>query len=244
MRMLTRADRESARFGLNVARASVDEVDAGALATELIRDRVDIAILRTPAGTARGVDALRALGFSPIHGDTLVTYSCDLAGYTPQPLSNPALDIRPAGRDDVPGITALVEAVFAEYPNHYRANPLLVREDVVAGYREWALSHMGADNRSCWIAAVGGRVAGLACSAFESQTGVCVGVLHGVSPDFARNRIYSDLIRYTQSHFRERGFSRLEIATQVGNLRVQRFWVREGFVFESAVDTYHINALF
>ena len=242
--MLTRAELESARFGLNVARASVDEIDPGALARQLIEDRVDIAILRIPAGPAPGIVSLQALGFSPIHADTLVTYSCDLARHAPRALFNPSLDIRPATPGDVPGITALVETVFAEYPNHYRANPLLPREDIVAGYRQWALSHIDADNRTCWVACVGDRIAGLACSAFDSRTGTCQGVLHGVSPDFARNRIYTDLIRFTQNTFRERGLSTLEISTQVGNLRVQRVWAKEGFTFESAVDTYHLNTLF
>ena len=242
--MLSRADLESARFGLNVARGTLDAVDAAALARELIRDRVDLAILRIPARPNSGIAALAALGFSPIHADTLVAYSCDLGRYTPQPPFNPSLDIRSATRDDTPGITALVQTVFAEYPNHYGANPLLARKDVVAGYGEWALSHIDASERTCWVARMDGRIVGLACSAFDPRTGVCQGVLHGVLPEFARNRIYTDLIRFTQRTFRERGLSTLEISTQVGNLRVQRFWVKEGFRFESAVDTYHVNALF
>jgi hypothetical protein len=244
MRLLTPADRETARFGLNVARASLVALDAGALARELIEGRVDVAILRIPARPDAGTAALHALGLAPIHADTLVTYACDLARYTPQALVNPSLEIRAATPGDVPGILELVQAVFADYPSHYNANPLLPRAGMVAGYGEWALSHMGADDRTCWVACVDGRIAGLACSAFDSRTGVCQGVLHGVSPDFTRNRIYTDLIRYTQRYFRDRGLTKLEISTQVGNLRVQRVWVREGFSFESAVDTLHINALF
>lgn len=242
--MLTPAKLESARFGFNVARASIDEIDAGALARQLIRSRVDVAILRLPARPNPSIASLHALGLSPIHADTLVTYSCDLARHPSQALFNPSLQIRSAEHDDVSGITELVQTVFAEYPNHYRANPLLPRADIVAGYCEWALSHIGADNRTCWVTCVEGRVAGLACSAFDSRAGTCQGELHGVLPDFARNRIYTDLIRFTQNYFRERGFSTLKISTQVGNLRVQRVWVKEGFAFESAQDTYHINALF
>ncbi len=245
--MLSPAKLESDRFGLNVARAALveNELDAGALARELIGNRVDVAILRIPAaGPAPAIAALRALGFSPIHADTLVTHSCDLTRHTPQDLFDPALQIRSAVQGDVPGITELVRTVFAEYPNHYCANPLLPREEIVAGYCEWALSHIDVDNRTCWVACVDGRIAGLACSAFDARTGRCQGVLHGVSPDFARRRIYTDLIRFTQSYFRQRGFSTLEISTQVGNLRVQRVWAREGFTLERAIDTYHINALF
>jgi GNAT superfamily N-acetyltransferase len=244
--MLSPAKLESDRFGLNVARAVLvdDALDAGALARELIGNRVDVAILRIPAGPAPGIAALQAMGFSPIHADTLVTHSCDLARHTPQDLFNPSLEIRSAAHDDVPGITELVQSVFAEYPNHYCANPLLPRGEIVAGYCEWALSHVDADNRTCWVACVDGRIAGLACSAFEVRTGRCQGVLHGVSPDFAGRGIYTDLIRFTQRYFLQRGFSTLEISTQVGNLRVQRVWAREGFTLERAVDTYHINALF
>jgi hypothetical protein len=244
MRISSRADLETARFGLNVARGTLRAVDGVALAKELIRDRVDVAILRIPARPDSGIAALHAVGFSPIHADTLVTYSCDLGRYTPQALFNPSLDIRPATHADDREITALVRTVFAEYPNHYCANPLLPRDDIVAGYCEWALSHIDAADRTCWVACVEGRVAGLACSAFDTRTGLCQGVLHGVLPEFARNRIYTDLIRFTQHFFRDRGLAQLEISTQVGNLRVQRVWVREGLTFESAVDTLHINALF
>ncbi len=138
----------------------------------------------------------------------------------------------------------LVQVVFAHYQNHYSANPLLPRGEVLAGYGEWAVGHIGADDKTCWVAQVGDRIAGLACSAFDPGTGACQGVLHGVSPDFARARIYTDLIRFTQGYFRSRGLTKLEISTQVGNLRVQRVWVREGLVFESVVNTYHVNALF
>jgi hypothetical protein len=244
--MLIPAPLETARFGLSVARASLDddEVDAAALARQLIKHRIDVAILRIPARPSPGIAALHAIGLAPIHADTLVTYSCDLVQHPPQALLNPSLQIRPAEPVDAPGITALVETVFADYPNHYRANPLFPREDIVAGYGQWALSHIDAANRTCWLACVDGRIAGLACSAFDDRTGVCQGVLHAVSPDFARNRIYTDLIRFTQNTFRERGLKALTISTQVGNLRVQRVWVREGFTFESAMDTFHINALF
>jgi GNAT superfamily N-acetyltransferase len=244
--MLTPAKLESDRFGLTIARATLveNELDAGALARELMRSRVDVAILRLPAGPDLGIATLPTLGFSPIHADTLVTYSCDLARHTPHAPSNPSLQIRSAAPGDVPGITELVRTVFAEYRNHYWANPLLAREDIVGGYCEWAVSHIGADNRTCWVACVDGRIAGLACSAFDVPNGRCQGVLHGVSPDFARQRIYTDLIRFTQSYFRERGFSTLEISTQVGNFRVQRLWAKEGFTLERAMDTYHVNALF
>ena len=242
--MLSRADLETARFGLNVARGTLRDVDAAALAQELIRNRIDVAILRIPSRPDSGIAALDALGFSPIHADTLVTYACDLGRYAPQPLFNPSLDIRPARSGDASEITALVQTVFAEYPNHYCANPLLARADIIAGYCQWALSHIDASDRTCWVAVVDGRIAGLACSAFDLRTGVCQGVLHGVLPEFARNRIYTDLIRFTQSYFRERGLATLEISTQVGNLRVQRVWVREGFTFENVVNTYHLNTLF
>ena len=244
MRLLKPAELESARFGLNVARGTLDAIDAGAIARELIEGRVDVAILRVPARPDNGVAELHAVGLAPIHADTLVTYACDLTAYAPQPLHNPTLAIRDAGPDDVAGITDLVQIVFAEYPSHYVANPLLPRAGMVAGYVEWALSHMGAADRTCWVASVDGRIAGLACSAFDARMGVCQGVLHGVSPDFARHRIYTDLIRHTQRTFRDRGLSKLEISTQVGNLRVQRVWVKEGFTFETAVDTFHLNPLF
>lgn len=241
--MLNSAPLESVRFGLRVFRATLPTIDVDALFEELIAQCVDLAIIRTPAGSDQ-LHKIAHYGLQPLHADTLVTYECALRDITPKPLKSQRAIIDVARRGDEQAIIALVKKVFAHYPNHYHANPLLDRDDVLDGYCEWALSHIDdSDGNIAWVARVDDRIAAIACSAFDEATRICHGVLHGVHPDFSGSGIYTNLIRHTQGHFRERGYRTLKISTQVGNLPVQRVWAREGFTFVEVFDTFHINAL-
>ncbi|WHZ19738.1 MAG: hypothetical protein OJF55_001887 [Rhodanobacteraceae bacterium] len=240
--MLTAAPLESARFGLRVYRATLPDLDPDTLFEEMVAKRVDLAIIRKPVRTPSGFHPIETRGLYPIHADTLVSYECPLSEYEPRAVLNPNLRIEEAQPQDRAGILALIQTVFAEYPNHYRANPLLSANAIVAGYAEWALSHLDGADRIAWVARIDGQIAALACSAFDRR-GRCQGVLHGVHPDFSGRGIYTDLIRHTQHYFRERGYRKLAIQTQVGNLPVQRVWAREGFTFSEVYDTFHINAL-
>lgn len=242
--MLTPAPLETLRFGLRTFRGTIDVVDTRLLFGHLAAENVDLAILRVPPNQAPAVGALGNYGLTPIHADTLVSYICDLRDISPPPAGENGFVIDDACDDDADAISELVDIVFAEYPSHYTANPLLDLHDVVAGYREWALSHLRGDNRVAWVARVEGRVAAIACSTFDSASRECQGVLHGVHPDFARGGIYTALIRHTQSYFRKLGCERLTIQTQAWNMPVQRVWAREGFTLAEVFETFHVNALF
>ncbi len=241
--MLTQAPLESARFGLRVFRAEISSVEADALVKGLVAQSPDLVILRIPTRTSHAIQAIESYGFHPIHADTLAHYESRLQDYQPKPLRNPADLIQRATADDATQITVLINAVFADYPNHYHANPLLDRQAALDGYSEWALSHLSDDRRVTWVIRAEGRVAGIACSSFDEKQKICQGTLHGVHPDFVNRGYYTDLIRHTQHYFRERDYRLLRIATQIGNLQVQRVWVREGFVFTAVFDTFHVNAL-
>lgn len=241
--MLTAAPLESARFGLRTYRATLECIDTHALLAAFIEHGVDLAILRVPPAAAPAIHALEAFGLATVHADTLVTHHCDLAQVAPVEVRPEGFTISTAQATDRAAITSLVHRVFADYPNHYTANPLLARADVLEGYCEWALSHLGHAQRVTWVARVDGRIAALACSAFDPVTGECEGVLHGVLPEFAQRGIYTALIRHTQQHFRAYGFRWLTIKTQARNLAVQRVWAREGFVLDRVQATVHVNAL-
>lgn len=243
--MLTPAPLETTRFGLRTFRGTLGVIDTRALFDCLAAENVDLAILRVPPNQAPAVAALEHYGLTPIHADTLVGYTCNLRDIPPPPpTSENGFLIDDARDDDAAAISELVDIVFAEYPSHYTANPLLDAHDVVAGYREWALSHLRGANRVAWVARVDGHVAAIACSAFDPSSRECQGVLHGVHPDFSRGGIYTALIRHTQSFFRELGCERLTIQTQAWNMPVQRVWAREGFALAEVFETFHVNALF
>ncbi|WP_329741594.1 GNAT family N-acetyltransferase [Dyella sp. A6] len=243
--MLSYAPLESNRFGLKTLRGTIEgALDCKALAGALIEHRADLAIIRLPARHSHEIHGLYPLGLHPIHADTLVTYHCDLAACASGPTREGRSQIRLAERSDVDGISELIRHAFDNYANHYHSNPVLSPESILAGYEEWALGHLSDPDKVVWIAVQDGRVAGISCSAYDQSRGTCDYVLAGVHPDFSGAGIYTELIRYNQRYFCERGFKTLRMSTQVSNLTSQHVMVRTGFVLAHAFDTYHINAMF
>jgi hypothetical protein len=242
---LALAAADSARFELRVARATLSAApDPDAIVDWLAAHRIDVAILRVPADAGACAEGFRRAGLDPLHADSLVTWECDLQSHVPAAAASGAPELLDATSADGPAIVELLHQVFGQYRNHYNANPLLDGARAVDGYGEWALDHIGHGDRLCRITRHEGRISSLACSSHDAATGLCVGNLHGVAPACGGRGIYTELIRATQRHYRDGGFRRLRISTQLGNLTVQRVWAREGFVFAQAEHTYHLSPLF
>ncbi|KAB8317105.1 hypothetical protein SD81_023220 [Tolypothrix campylonemoides VB511288] len=235
---------DSARFGLRVFRGRGIVADERDLFRSLLAGSVDVAILRTPAGSTRWSRLPRS-GLQPIHADTLVYYAVDLRTHEPRALRNADLVFEEAGPDDAASIAHLVRTTFRDYVSHYHANPVFDPNQIVAGYMEWATSYTSsaADGRTTWVARRNGEIVAFACCSFDASIDECEGVLYGVHPDHAGGGLYGDLIRYSQAAFRARGFGTMNVSTQVWNYAVQKVWAREGFALVSAFDTWHVNAM-
>jgi acyl dehydratase/GNAT superfamily N-acetyltransferase len=210
----------------------------------LVADQVDVAIVRTPAGTG-GWPRLARYGLQPIHADTLVYYDVDLGAYEPRALRNGDLVFSEARESDREVLAELVRTTFDGYVSHYHANPLFDPSKVLAGYIEWATGFIAADapGRTTWVARRDGAIVAFACCSHDDATLQCEGVLYGVHPAHAGGGLYGDLIRQTQAAFRARGFRRMTVSTQVWNYAVQKVWSREGFALTHAFDTWHVNAM-
>ncbi|HSR65723.1 MAG TPA: bifunctional GNAT family N-acetyltransferase/hotdog fold thioesterase [Xanthomonadaceae bacterium] len=235
---------DSARFGLRVFRGNGTALREREFFDALVADQVDVAIVRTPAGTG-GWQRLARYGLQPIHADTLVYYEIDLGAHDPRPPRNADLVFAEALPSDREALAALVATTFAGYVSHYHANPLFAPAGILAGYMEWATGFIAADvpGRTTWVARRDGAIVAFACCSHDEASSQCEGVLYGVHPDHAGGGLYGDLIRYTQAAFRERGFRRMAVSTQVWNYAVQKVWAREGFALARAYDTWHVNAM-
>ncbi|WP_417471462.1 GNAT family N-acetyltransferase [Luteimonas mephitis] len=235
---------ESSRFGLRVARGTLEQVDERALARDILAQRLDVAIVRLPANQAGAIQRLSRSGLHAVHADTLVYYEAQLQRLEPAALRNADLAFSPAQEGDEAALEELIEHTFADYQSHYHANPRFPSESILAGYRQWARGYVGAnDGRQTWVARREGRIVAFACCRSETDGLTCEGVLYGVHPDHAGGGLYGDLIRHTQAAFRSRGFQRMKVSTQIQNFAVQKVWAREGFTLIQAFDTFHINAL-
>lgn len=241
--VLHKSPLDSQRFGLNVMRGQTHDPDVSALCREIITSACDIAIIRVPTGTALDIGRFARMAMPAIHADTLVYYTCDLTRHVPSPLRNTELEFALATPADLAELRALIAYTFARYVSHYHANPMFPREQVLAGYQQWAEGHVGHERRSLWTARRDGRIVAFAACEQDKDSGDAEGVLYGVGPDAAGGGIYSDLIRYTQQVARRQGARSMKVSTQVGNFAVQKVWAREGFHMFRALDTLHINAL-
>jgi acyl dehydratase len=230
------------RFALTIHRGRLESVDARVLAKELMAGRVDVAVLRLPAGRSSAVQDLARWCMPVIHADTLVYYRCDLTKHAPAPLRNRDLVFSEATDRDLYELRPLIAETFAAYTSHYHANRMLPETKILAGYQEWAERHASDAGKTLWLARRNGALAAFAaCEA--TGDGEAEGVLYGVAPSEAGVGLYGDLIRHTQSIARASGARWMKVSTQVSNFAVQKVWAREGFHLYEAWDTFHVNAL-
>ncbi len=227
---------------MNIARGKTLSLSVKRLAAELIASDYDIAIVRLPSSLSNELSGIATWCLPCIHADTLVYYRCDLTKYQPNPLRNDDLQFSLASEHELSELRSLIRATFQDYKSHYHANPLLPRDQILAGYQEWAEGHLRGGEHSLWVAKRGGRiVAFAACQRLDADT--FEGILYGVLPEASGGGLYGDLIRHTQSAAKSLGASVMKVSTQSHNFAVQKVWAREGFYLSESWDTYHINAL-
>lgn len=232
---------DSARFGVKVMRGhappgtpSIDVIN------EVTHSDASLIILRTDAGDCDAIVQLQRLGWPVIHADTLVYYGIDLAAlpHEPQPEG-----VRLATNADRDAVHEIAESGFTGYRAHYAANPLLPKDEILAGYVEWAESRLTPSHSgSCtWVVSSDERVAGFATCDLSADMSKVEIVLNAVHPQFSRRGLYGRLLRGILLHYAAQSYRRLVISTQLWNYAVQRQWARAGLSLELAYDTYHID---
>lgn len=134
---------ESNRFGLRVFRDDIVETIAfDRLRDRLIENAVDIYIFRTPAENGSELYRLNEVGCPFIVADTIVYYACPIRDGTVNPLIFPDVQFEVCLPDDVDILEPMIDVMFRDYQNHYRANPVLDRVDIIEGYKEWVRSYV------------------------------------------------------------------------------------------------------
>ena len=196
----------------------------------------DIVIVRYPAAdVGRFFELARLADFEPIYADTLVHWRAALAsGRGPE---RPAgLGARAVSRDET---AALVRAVFADYPNHYAANPLLDRHAALEGYVEWATTLLDRGDAAS-LALVDDAGRDLAFALVDYGPEVADIRLAGVRPEDRGRGHYRALVAAVMQDAVARGRDAIEISTQAHNVAVMSTWARLGWVPTRAVTTVHL----
>lgn len=236
---------ESARFGLPVYRATAETLaQAQALAAWFdTAPSSGVVIVRLPAGAP----ALRATLLQRRcgrHADSLVYYSRPIRSAEPQADVEPlpsGIHLRRAHAEDKKALEALALRGFSGYISHYAASPeLFAPAHVAAGYAQWASHLLTEPQALTWVAhcsngALAGFIACRPCARNRLDI-----VLNAVDPDFRRRGIYLALLRKARREAPP-GTCGMTVSTQLWNYPVQRAWIGDGYVIQSAQDTYHVS---
>jgi acyl dehydratase len=235
------SDLESKRFKLNILRANVEEIEVKELRSRIFDNNIDVTILRISSSNIEMISRLDALEFEYFQADTLVYHFVNLETYKPQSLKNQDLIFIKATIDDAVALERMVRVVFKDYTNHYSSNKFINTKDALNGYVQWVIKFLDSKDKEVFIVYRNEEAIAFAtCECLEDKA---EGVLFGVIPDASGGGVYSDIIRFTQSYYKEKGMKIMSVSTQIQNLAVQKVWAREGFVLQDSVSTIHINSL-
>jgi ribosomal protein S18 acetylase RimI-like enzyme len=241
--MISYSSIESNRFGLKIYRGSQESLDMTELQGIMDRQSPDIIIFRIPCEYQYQIHQLNALECPIVVADTLVYYTADLNNLIPNKIKNADLDFYIGQEIHQSSVQELVNECFRDYTNHYFSNPLLDKKKILEGYQEWAVNYFDTNqkDRIAWLVEKKKQAVAFMTCNFSAKE--CEIILNGVKPTFEGQGIYSDLLRYTQDHFKAAGLQKMKISTQIQNYRVQKVWHREGFTLDRAYVTIHLNCM-
>ena len=229
---------ETARFGLVVGRAHID--DDAALASAADMENViadyDVVIVRAPAWRR---DLAAGLASVPSHAlvpaDHLCYWSWERQRFTPV--------AAPDGfcleeTTDMSEVAPLVRDGFGDYGNHYRANPLLDPSAALEGYCEWVERLLDEDATCLVLRSADGEAVGFGVLDWSDEVpDIRLAAMGRLSQG---RGLYGSVLSGLMSEALLRGHDRLLISTQSDNVQVMRAWARLGLLPESTLATHHL----
>lgn len=247
--------RESERFGYSVARLTVGrDWQETSPTVERLGDELwsrvaaaeeQVVIVRFPSELARLPAHGAALpGWTLLPAGSMLYWSLDAETLpAPRDADGTVVSVHEGGDDGDADVAALLEALtssFADYTNHYSANPLFDPGLVAAGYREWAESTLRDPQGQSYGLWEAGRAIGVAVSRCLGTEGEEREIeLAGIVPESQGAGRYRRLLQAVAEDARGDGIRTIHISTQSHNIRVQRAWAAFGFRPEGSVDTVH-----
>ena len=228
-----RSDIDSARFGVEIARA--DMLGPGEISRALswCRDEgIDMLIARCPAGDMVTVHEFEEAGLRLMDAQVRFVGAAGSA-------TGPDRRLRPARPEDGGRIVEIAAGSFAGYAGHYHADPRLPAPLSALVYPSWAgrcCSGEAADH--VVVAEVEGTVVGF--SAF-ARAGPGEGrlVLGAVAPEARGGRLYRAMALHGRDWCEREGLGRLSAITQTVNIAAQQSWIGAGMLPDSVWYTFH-----
>jgi GNAT superfamily N-acetyltransferase len=233
---LVESELESARFGYRVSRLDLSIAPDADLAAAIGECDFDVVIVRAHADDISGPARLASIpGFRAITADALLYWEWRDDG-APIDVADSGVTARPtAGQAE---LERLVRDIFADYRNHYSANPLFDHDLALDGYCEWARTLVESGRASCTVIADGDGPVGF--GVVDLAPAVAEVCLAGVIPRARGRGRYRSLIAELMHERRADGRAAMRISTQAHNTTVMRTWARLGWLPRETLVTTHL----
>ncbi|MCZ8021369.1 MAG: GNAT family N-acetyltransferase [Cyclobacteriaceae bacterium] len=234
--MLHYSKAESDRFGYRIFRGNLDEIQIDQILSILLKENVEIAIVRLPVKNVRVVQHLQKNNIQFILADTLLYYTLHPTA-TPTEI-NYGIEVEPYQDYHSEILNHLVHSIFSAYKNHYSHNALLNSQFIAPGYFEWITTTCKGQQGKCWLLKYNQQFAGFIACKFTDKT--CEIILNGVLPAFANRGIYTNGLKHVIHYCEQNQYTTILISTQIDNVKVQRVWQNLNFKLSHGYYTIHI----
>jgi len=234
------SEADSRHLGRIVSRAEVQCPEDVVYAIEFSRQAgAKLLILRCPVEQGLTLRAIWETG--AFLADTLIQYTLKLNRLTPKRMGT-TLPVRTYRAGEEEELGDLAADAFRDSATHYHADPRLERERCGQVYRGWLLEACRgrSPQQEVFVAEQAGRPIGFGVARIR-PSGEVEAMLAGVSPasEVPRLFVYRALLLAGTRFALDKGVKRAVTATQIGNLAIQRLWVRLGWEPAAAFHTFH-----
>ncbi len=234
--LIARSPAESSRFGVSVGRLDVGDqpLSLADLANEV--EGFDVVIARVPAAR-RNLSALLAQIETHllVPADHLCYWSWTSAGVVGAAMPT-ELVLEPGG--DMAELAPLVRDAFADYGNHYSANPLFDPVAALDGYCEWVERLIASDATCLVLRSADRRAVGFGL--IDWSVAVPDVRLAAMASSAQGRGWYRWVLSGLMDAAVDRGHDKLVISTQSDNTNVMRAWARLGLLPERTLATHHL----
>lgn len=235
---LVRASMESARFGVEVWRATGSGEGLNDLGREAVAHGAELVIVRCEASDWAAIHAVERAG--ALLMDTHL--SLERASEPMSEEERIGFSVRPAVDADVEAVAELARLAFVDYGGHFHADPRLAPRAAEV-YEDWAARSV-TDRATADVVLVcedeDGVIAGFTTLCLDGDT--AVGVLDAVAPQAQGRGVYRILGRARIEEASQRGARRIVVRTHLVNVGARRGLARLGFLPSAQEHTFHLWA--
>ena len=232
---IARAHRESARFGVEVLRASGHGATLAELRSAAVERGADLVIVRCDAADWQGIHVLEGMGARLM--DTHLSFERGTTGT--RDASDAGVSVRSARGSDVEAVAVLARDAFADYGGHFHADPRLAPRATDV-YEDWLVRSLTEPDVADAVLVAEDDEGLVGVTTLQVGGETAIGVLDAVAPRAQGRGVYGRLGQARIAEARERGAGLIVVRTHLVNVGARRGLARLGFLPTAQEHTFHL----